>query len=232
MTRLLVHVEGETEEDFIKEVLGPHLYELGFWSVKARLIGNARLRARRGGIRSWQVIRKDIVRNLSEDPKLFAALMVDYYRLPQTGIRAWPGRAEAATHPIGCRSRHVESALRKDLIDFVGDDSLKCRFIPCVVMHEFEALLFSDCEQLAAAMRRPDLMEPLQAIRDQFDSPESIDDSPITAPSKRLIGLNPYFHKRIEGINAARHIGLEIMRGECPSFSNWIDRLESLAEGS
>ena len=28
MTRLLVHVEGQTEESFVNEVLAPHLYEL------------------------------------------------------------------------------------------------------------------------------------------------------------------------------------------------------------
>ena len=30
MARLLVHVEGETEETFVNEVLGPYLYGRGF----------------------------------------------------------------------------------------------------------------------------------------------------------------------------------------------------------
>ena len=30
MTRLLIHVEGETEETFVNEVLGPYLYACGY----------------------------------------------------------------------------------------------------------------------------------------------------------------------------------------------------------
>ncbi len=44
MTRLLVHVEGETEESFVNEILAPHLCSRGFSKVSARLIGNARQR--------------------------------------------------------------------------------------------------------------------------------------------------------------------------------------------
>jgi hypothetical protein len=54
MSRLLIHVEGETEESFVNEVLAPHLYHHGYQDVSARLIGNARLRDRRGGIRRWK----------------------------------------------------------------------------------------------------------------------------------------------------------------------------------
>ena len=35
MTRLLVHVEGQTEETFVNEVLAPHLYGFGLPSVSA-----------------------------------------------------------------------------------------------------------------------------------------------------------------------------------------------------
>ncbi|MDE2725572.1 MAG: hypothetical protein OXI59_19555 [Gemmatimonadota bacterium] len=37
MTRLLIHVEGETEETFVNEILGPHLYACGYTMVSARL---------------------------------------------------------------------------------------------------------------------------------------------------------------------------------------------------
>jgi hypothetical protein len=51
MARLLVHVEGQTEESFVKEVLREYLVTKGYDSVGARIVGNARLRRRRGGIR-------------------------------------------------------------------------------------------------------------------------------------------------------------------------------------
>ena len=79
MTRLLVHVEGETEESFVNAVLAPHLYGRGFRSVDARLLGNSRRRDRRGGIGSWRAARRDIVAHLKEDRGSFATTMVDYY---------------------------------------------------------------------------------------------------------------------------------------------------------
>ena len=42
MSRLLVHVEGETEETFVNELLRPHLAGRGWSVVSARLLGNAR----------------------------------------------------------------------------------------------------------------------------------------------------------------------------------------------
>ena len=36
MARLLIHVEGETEESFVNEVLGPNLYCHGYSVVSAR----------------------------------------------------------------------------------------------------------------------------------------------------------------------------------------------------
>lgn len=46
MTRLLIHVEGQTEESFVNDILAPHLYGQGFTNVSARLLGNARQRER------------------------------------------------------------------------------------------------------------------------------------------------------------------------------------------
>ena len=96
MPRLLIHVEGETEESFVNEILADHLYANGgFEVVSARLVGNARLRGKRGGIRAWSTVKKDILNHLKADTGCLATTMVDYYGLPQTGEKAWPGRAEA-----------------------------------------------------------------------------------------------------------------------------------------
>src|SRR5436853_7911892 len=94
--RLLIHVEGETEEDFVNEFLRDNLIQAGYQSVSARIIGNARLRCRRGGIRPWPSVKKDIIRHLREDPNCLATMMVDYYGLPQQVAGAWPGRGEAS----------------------------------------------------------------------------------------------------------------------------------------
>src|SRR5688572_22331198 len=96
MTRLFVHVEGETEEVFVNEILRSHLLQRGYTSVSARLMGNARLRENRGGVRAWGAVRKDIVRHLQSDQQCLSTLMVDFYGMPATGPHAWPGRNSQA----------------------------------------------------------------------------------------------------------------------------------------
>jgi hypothetical protein len=49
MARLLVHVEGITEETFVNELLSVYLATRGYESVGARILGNARQRSRRAG---------------------------------------------------------------------------------------------------------------------------------------------------------------------------------------
>lgn len=75
--RLLIHVEGETEEAFVNQVLAPYLAHHDFTSISARLLGNARQRNRRGGARSWKGVRKEILRHLRSDRECISATLVD-----------------------------------------------------------------------------------------------------------------------------------------------------------
>ena len=149
MARLLIHVEGETEEAFVNEILADHLYASGYELVSARLVGNARLREKRGGIRAWSAVKKDILNHLKEDAGCLATTMVDYYGMPQVGDKAWPGRAEAGKLPFAQRAPCIENALLADVTQALGGDFDARRFVPFVVMHEFEGLLFSNCEGFA-----------------------------------------------------------------------------------
>jgi len=96
------------------------------------------------------------------------------------------------------------------------------------MMHEFEALLFSNPDRFPQGIGRCDLAADLRMIRQGFASPEDINDSVETAPSKRIEGLFPGYEKPLFGVIAAMEIGLPTMRQECPHFNNWLERLESL----
>jgi hypothetical protein len=195
--------------------------------VSARIVGNARLRKNRGGIRPWPSVKKDIINHLKEDPGCIATTMVDYYGLPQEGDAAWPGRAGAAgLRPIE-KANFVETALLNDLA--TEADLYPGRFVPFVVMHEFEGLLFSDCAAFSKGIGRPILEPHFKSIRDQFATPEEINDSPVTAPSKRVEALVPGYQKPFLGVLAALEIGLAAIRAECPHFNHWLSKLESLA---
>ncbi len=232
MRRLLIHVEGETEETFVAEILAPHLYGIGYAKVSARLIGNARMRERRGGIRGWDSVRPDLLGHLKEDPGCLATTMVDYYGLPRGGPGAWPGRAAAGKHTFERRAPTIQDALLADVCTAMGPRFDAFRFVPYVMMHEFEGLLFSDCQRFAVGIGSPHLAPRLQAIRDAFGSPEEINDSPITAPSKRVTDLIPNYQKPLLGTLAVLEIGLDAIRSECRQFNEWVERLEALARAS
>lgn len=228
MARLLVHVEGQTEETFVKEMLAPHLYARGFELVAPRLLGNSRLRSRRGGIKGWDSARSDILKHLKEDSHRHVTTMVHYYALPHHGQKAWPGREVAGKLPFEEKAQTVQKALTADIAEHMGANISRTRFILYVVMHEFEGLLFSDCERFAGAIGFAQFQSDFQDIRDQFETPEEINDSALTASSKRVQALVPNYQKPLMGTIAALDIGLGKIREECPDFDRWVGTLESL----
>ena len=226
MNRLLVHVEGQTEEGFVNAVLSEPLYAAGYLTVGARILGSARSRGRRGGVRRWSSASREIVRNLQRDQGCVVATLVDYYGMPRSGPSSWPGRAEAAGRPLAERPGFVEEAMALDVACAMGSQFDRRRFVPGVLMHEFEALLFSDCAALAEAAGRSDLTPTFQSIRDLAGTPEEIDDAPESAPSKRILAVAPEYRKPVDGIRAAQRMGLETIRANCPHFDGWMSRLE------
>ncbi len=92
------------------------------------------------------------------------------------------------------------------------------------MMHEYEALLFSDCGRFGAEVGRPDLVPQLQDIRNAFRTPEEIDDSPQAAPSKRIVALADGCQKPLLGPLAAVGIDLERIRNAHtfpPGSADW-----------
>jgi hypothetical protein len=222
MPRLFFHVEGQTEENFVDIVLSEHLRGAGYISVVSRRLG---LSNQRGGIRSWQSARKDILRHLKQQPEAIHATMVDYYGLK----RDWPGRAEAPKiNSTSGKGEYVEAALVADISRELGQRFDARRFSPLIMMHEFEALLFSDPGRFAQEIGGADLAAELDSIRQAFSSPEDIDDSPENAPSKRIARLRPGYNKVLSGVDAALGIGLATIRRECPHFNDWLGHLEAL----
>jgi Domain of unknown function (DUF4276) len=170
--------------------------------------------------------QKDIANHLREDPTCIATTMVDYYGLPE----AWPGRERAkALRSTEEKAACVEASVREDLIAEMGNRFDSDRFVPFLVMHEFEGLLFSDCTAFSRGIGRPDLEGSFRAIRERFETPEEINDSPVTAPSKRVSDLVPGYEKPLLGVLAVLEIGLSRIREQCPHFDRWLRQLESRA---
>lgn len=155
--------------------------------------------------------------------------MVDFYGLPSEGGGAWPGRDLATGINATAKAQFVEQALASAVMSEMGHSFDPHRFIPFIVMHEFEGLLFSDCSAFARAIGKGSLEPSLQTIRDQFETPEDINDSPSTAPSRRVQSVVAGYEKPLFGNIAAIEIGLRTIRAECAHFNRWMETLEKIA---
>ncbi|MCP4415401.1 MAG: DUF4276 family protein [Chloroflexi bacterium] len=223
MNRLLVVVEGQTELTFVREILTPYFNRFDLLT-SARLAGKP---GHKRGIPSFSRFLREIVAILRHDPDIVCTTMFDFYGMPFN----WPQRELASTALQDQKPIIVENGIAENISQELGHSFDRSRFIPYVQIHEFEALLFSDPRILAEAMLKPRSIQALNKINGQFEHPELINDNVNTAPSKRLLRINPAYQKIIHGNLAAKRIGLQAMREKCPHFNSWIAKLEQVGDG-
>lgn len=227
MTRLYLIAEGQTEQTFADNLIKPHLAQRQVYMNKPVLAAHAKKKGRihRGGGRSYVPMRNDIIRFLKQDkaPDVYFTTMIDLYSL----YTDFPGLIEANQMQLDPfeRVKFLEQKFAEDI-----DDP---RFIPYLQLHEYEAYLFSDpsyFDYLGAENTRA--IETLQDIASQYETPELINDSPKTAPSKRIIAFFPDYEKAKTtfGPQLAAKIGLSTIRSRCAHFDEWLSKLESLDE--
>jgi len=223
MIRVHVICEGQTEEEFIRSILGPALLEKQV-SLSPSCIGRV---GHKGGNVNLSRLAVDVKARLLGDRRCYCTTLFDYYGLPGD----FPGKSEGAPLvDIADKQAQVVQALSKWSADTLGHQSAS-RFIPYVQMYEFEALLFSDPSRMANAIGCADTAAIFQSIRSDFSTPEWINDSPQTAPSKRVAKVFPAYDKPEHPLLAALDIGVDTIRRECSLFDAWIQRLEALPAG-
>lgn len=212
-------VEGPTEQAFADHVLGPHLALHGLY-LRASQIGSA---GRKGGDIRFERAAPQIKAALKQRTNTIVGTFFDYY-----GLKRWPGLDEIRTLPNPAPKTIAEvlnEAAVAEIERALPDIPVRKRFIPFTAVHEFEALLFADSAKLAAGTGVP-AARIEEALASCGGSPESIDNGPETAPSKRLEAwtFNQY-GKITTGIPIAEKIGIDAMRSACPNFDEWIKRL-------
>lgn len=218
MKRVLILVEGQTEERFVKRLLTDHLVQHDVCIVPT-IVVTKRVKSGpnfKGGIISYANVRGDILRLLGDTDAALVTTMFDFYGLPQS----FPGRSQASGIPQD-KVLSVEEALDDDI-----DDN---RFKGYLALHEFEGLLFSSPGEIARALHGQNKEQTLHDIRNSFDTPEDINDDPATAPSKRILDTFPEYKKSVYGPIIASRIGLSAIRDACPHFDKWISRLENVS---
>jgi hypothetical protein len=223
VTRLYIVVEGQAEESFVRNVLADVLWASNVHPTPV-LLGTP---GHKGGRTSYARVKRDVVLLLKQDRGAYCSTMVDLYGLG-AGFSGHPPPPQLSNVE---KVRHVEQAVKQDICEELTDDiRAYLRFIPYLQLHEYEAILFSDPQAFATGINHPNLWGNFQSIRDEFDSPEDINNDPETAPSKRVLAVCPSYKKVIEGTQAAAAVGIPTMRDQCQHFREWIESLEALKE--
>ena len=203
MTRVAISVEGPTEEAFVKRLLVGYLEEKGVFVQPFPLHGNITV----------QRLALDMANFFwSFD---FVTSLVDFYGFRDKGEKT---------------IEELEKDISETIDKRIGQSWDQRRIFPYIQQYEFEGLLFSNIQSFRPI---PEVDEEclvnLGQVRQQFETPEHINDNSTTAPSKRLTALIPTYNKVLHGLLVAGETGLDRIRNECPRFNGWLTRLESLA---
>ena len=222
MRRVYVIVEGPTEESFVNGALAEALWG-SLINVIPIILG---VPGHKGGHTNYARLEKDILRQLKQDRGSYCTTMIDYYGIG----RGFPGTPVPANLVGLQKAEHIERAVKEDICGKIPDLRPDVRLIPYLSLHEYEGLLFSAPEAFARSIGQQQLSGRFQQVRDDFATPEDINDDPQSAPSKRIAQIHPSYSKVIDGILAAKAIGIQRMRQQCPHFHHWLEQLEVLPD--
>lgn len=209
-------VEGQTERAFVDQILAPYLAERGTF-VTPVIVTTARAADGTkfaGGGSTWTHYERDIRMLLAATNFALVSTLVDFYGYPKDG----PGSGCEQPH----RPRECVQFRQNAMADVIADR----RFVPHVVLHEFETWVIAAAVGSADVFGDASLAADLRAHAAQVGNDvELLDDGPKTAPSKRVLQCWPDYQKVVDGIAVVAECGLDHVMQSCPAFKAWIDKL-------
>lgn len=218
MIKLAILCEGPTELRVVNTLLAPHFLCRGV-EVTPILWGGG------GGSIGWERFQSDVKDAfVSHDVvSTFADLVKISHPMQERS------RCREASNPYDAAAR-----LEKAMQDSVEELRFKKRFIPFVMIHEVEALVFVSPGVIQSNPNKRDKVQALtNSMRDNPgkwpDCPEEINGGEATHPSKRLESHFGNWTKPSDTVKAVQAIGLAACREKCPHFHAWVTQLESLS---
>ena len=215
MKNVYIYCEGPTEESFINEILYPYFINnrIAVYPIICTTKRTAKKKYKGGG-RDYAKIKKEVSLICKQHHNEYVTTMFDYYAMPCNT----PGINNNATD-IYVRINQIEQVIDKD----IGQRNCKFHFM----LHEFEGILFSKPDSFAS-ITNAEIVKSIQSIRDSYQTPEHINNSLKTAPSKRLEALIPNYAKIKNGTLLSKDMGINIIMNQCPHFCKWIQGISSL----
>jgi hypothetical protein len=217
MKNLYIYCEGQTEESFINNVLYPYLFNIGIF-VRPIICTTKRTKIEKfkGGISNYQKIKNELLILCKQHKNEMLTTMFDYYGMPNNT----PGINNMSDNLYERVSR-IEKTIESDI-------NAPNLFFNLIV-HEFESLLFVKTSAFQG-IADDDTIIKLQEIKNRFTSPEHINNSVYTAPSKRINELIPDYAKLSDGTIISERIGIDAMLGECEHFCDWVTKIKLLSK--
>ena len=211
MKYVYIYCEGQTEESFVNDVLYPYFSRMDIYVTPIiHKTKRTPTKAFKGGVNRYAPIKDELIK-LCQDSNCIVTTMFDYYAMPED-----TPFIDHQDIDIYKRIDFIENAINED----IGYKNLLFN----LVLHEFEALLFSE-PQAFEHIASDRVVRQLQAIRNSAETPEHINNSAETAPSKRIQNVVNGYSKVRQGIIVAKYIGIDKMMSECKHFSAWINKI-------
>ena len=211
MKYVYIYCEGQTEESFVNDVLYPYFSSMDIYVTPIiHKTKRTPTKAFKGGVSKYAPIKDELIK-LCQDSNCIVTTMFDYYAMPED-----TPFIDHQDIDIYKRIDFIENAINED----IGYKNLLFN----LVLHEFEALLFSE-PQAFEHIASDRVVRQLQAIRNSAETPEHINNSAETAPSKRIQNVVNGYSKVRQGIIVAKYIGIDKMMSECRHFSAWINKI-------
>ena len=137
------------------------------------------------------VLQADILKLLGGSHFKTVTTLIDFYAYPKDG----PG--------ADCRTPHVQRECVLERARQMARDIDNPRFLPFVMLHEFETMVFGAALARTSLLGSPEFVDGLRAeAAGVGDDVELINDDPNTAPSKRVARLMPEYQKVVDGVAA------------------------------
>lgn len=130
-------VEGQTEQTFVRELLGPYMASKKIFLHPA-LVGKP---GHKGGNIRFERVKQDIINFLKQRSDTYVSTMLDYFQIDSE----WPGcRQIREKLQRGTRlsaeekAEIIEKETKRVLCDSLPMLNVKDRFVPYIQMHEID----------------------------------------------------------------------------------------------
>ena len=210
MIRVAISVEGQTEDEFCKQVLVPYFRDYGIELISI-IVTTKRKKCgvkHKGGCINLDRIKSELTKILPNFD--YVTTFYDLYGFDIEG-------------------QYTADELEIKIHEKLNNNQ---KLIPYIQKYEFETLLFSEASYYKDYFDDVNAKIEIESIVNSCGGVENINNSKETAPSKRIDKFfdkyDEQYDKVFHGASIADDIGLNIILNKCDRFREWVNTIKKL----